>query len=299
MASLLQRLSTLLQDPPADYVFEITEGGIAWARPAAGVPPKTELLEPGVLAVSPLADNVLKPEALADRIRAITGGRAARKRGRAVVILPDFAARVSVLHFDQLPGNHEEQLSLVRFRMKKSVPFDVDAAALSFHANQVSKGNTEVVVVASALEIVARYEAAFRASGLHPGTVTTAAAAMVELAPATGTAVLARRSGRHLTVLVTSTGRLKLVRTVELQDGSTDEIFAMLFPTLAYVEDELGTQADRVLLCGFEEDGRLPAWVSELQIPAEPLKSKYGKPDALNAGLLGYLESTGAGVQAA
>lgn len=299
MLPLLQRLSNLVQDPPPDYVIEISESGLAYARPAAGAVPAFQPLEPGVLAVSPLVDNVLKPDALADAIRVITGPGSGRKRGRAVLILPDYSARVAVLSFDQFPTDVEEQRALVRFRMKKSVPFDVETAALSHYVQSPGKRGAEVVVVVAALEIVARYEAALRSAGLHPGLVTTSGIAMAELASQNGISILARLSGRQISVLVTNGGALKLVRTVEMANTSADEITGVLFPTLAYVEDELGAHADRLSLCGFGDGGRLPEWVADLQIPVEPLRSRLGVPGGNNAGLLGYLESVSRGAKAA
>jgi type IV pilus assembly protein PilM len=294
MGTFLHRLAHLLQDPPPDFVFEISEAGIAWARP--GSAPAFHPLEPGVLQVSPLTDNVLRPEALADAVRHIAG-QSVRKR-RAVVILPDYAARIAVLGFDQFPADPKEQASLVRFRMKKSVPFDVETAAVSYYA-QAAKGPSDVVVAVAALEIVARYEAAFRAAGLHPGHVTTGAVAMSELVKAPDVSVVARRNGRLLTVVVINGPLLKLVRTVELTSADPEELLALLFPTLAYIEDEMSTHPSRLLLCGFDEGGRIPDWVTELQLPAERLQSRFGAPSGTNAGLLGYLESMGAGAKAA
>ena len=138
-----------------------------------------------------------------DRSPAVVTGR---KRGRAVLILPDFCARVAVLEFDAFPTDPKEQMSLVRFRMKRSVPFDVESAAVSFHPQGVEGKGDEVVVVAAALEIIARYEAPFRAAGLHPGIVTTSAIAMVNLERRPDITVIARMSGRVLTVIVLQAG---------------------------------------------------------------------------------------------
>jgi type IV pilus assembly protein PilM len=156
-----------------------------------------------------------------------------------------------------------------------------------------------VVVVAAALEIVSRYEAAFRAAGLHPGHVTTSAIAMAELNQTPGIAVIARLNGRVLTVVVMNGHALRLVRTVELASTDAEEVLGLLFPTMAYVEDEMGTQAARILVCGLGEAGRAPEWVSELQVPVEPLRSRFGTPNSVNAGLLGYLESVAPGAKAA
>lgn len=295
MASALLRL---IQDPPPDYIFELSEGGIAYVRPGSPQP-AFEPFEPGVLAPSPIADNVLRADLLADKVRSLVGRNQGRKRGRAVLILPDFCARVAVLEFDSFPTDPKEQTSLVRFRMKRSVPFDVESAAISFHPQQTSKKKgAEVVVVAAALEIMARYEAPFRAAGLHPGIVITSGIAMLNLERRPEITVLARMSGRVLTVIVLQSGVLKLMRTVELADTSHDELLAVLFPTMAFIEDQYQAKPERVLFCGL---GDVDGWEAELGSPVEVLKSMFGIPDQFNAGLHGYLQSIseGAGVSAA
>src|SRR5687767_10105327 len=104
-------LMQFIQDPPPDYIFELSEGGIAYVSPLASEPAFAPL-EPGVIVPSPISDNVVKADALADKVRSLTGASAGRKRGRAVLILPDFSARVSVLEFDSFPTDPKEQQSL-------------------------------------------------------------------------------------------------------------------------------------------------------------------------------------------
>src|SRR5207244_3377183 len=67
------------------------------------------------------------------------------KRREAALILPDYCARVAVLDFDSFPADPKEQLSLVRFRLKKSVPFDVDSAAVGYWAQPAAGGKQDVV----------------------------------------------------------------------------------------------------------------------------------------------------------
>ena len=81
-----------------------------------------------------------------------------------------------MLDFDSFPTDAKEQLSLVRFRLKRSVPFDVESAAVSYCAQPAADKKVDVVVVMAPLEIVARYEAPFRAAGMNPGLVTTSCA---------------------------------------------------------------------------------------------------------------------------
>ena len=63
-----------------------------------------------------------------------------------IAIVPDAAVRVMLVEFDTLPSDHEEALGVVRFRLKKSLPFDVEKAKVSYHAQKV---NDEVRVVAA------------------------------------------------------------------------------------------------------------------------------------------------------
>src|SRR4029078_745555 len=104
-------------------------------------------------------------------------------------------------------------LSLVRFRIKKSVPYDVESAALSYWPQPVGGGSRkcEVVVAVAPVEIVARYEAPFRAAGIDPGIVTTSSLAALELIDEKGIAVVAKLSGRVLMAMVVDKGLLKLV----------------------------------------------------------------------------------------
>ena len=104
--------------------------------------------------------------------------------------------------------------------------------------------------------------------------------------------MIAKMTGNILTVMAIDDGRLKLFRCLTVENGSdeegnNDEILAVLNPTFAYIEDELGQKPEKLLLCGFS---RLP---EGLNVETELLRSRLGAPTAYNAGLLGYLEAAG------
>jgi type IV pilus assembly protein PilM len=295
--SFLGNIARVIQDPPPEFVFELSEAGIAYAR---GGETDFAPFEPGVLKPSPVEDNLPHPERAAAVLEKIAAGgpgsaKSKTKSRRVAVILPDHAARVSVLDFDSFPSSAAEQLALVRFRVKKTVPFDIDSAAVSYFAQPAAGSKRqEVVAVTVALEVLARYEALFRNAGFHPGEITTSALAALNLygqAPgtATGTAsdkapgVLAKLAGRVLTVMVIAGGRLRLFRCLALEEASDEEIRSVLHPTLAYAEDELGARVERLTVCGFSQ-------VPLDDVAAEPLRSRRGDAGAFNAGLLGYLE---------
>ena len=56
-----------------------------------------------------------------------------------------------------------------------------------------------------------------------------------------------------LTVIVQQSGIVKLVRTVELTEMTHEEILAVLFPTLAFVEDHYQSKPARLLFCGMDD----------------------------------------------
>lgn len=290
---MLDTLKRLLQDPPPAMAFEISEAGIAAARIGSRTELEFQPLKNGTLTVSPLKENVVDPDDFVMAVRSLTGTQAARKRKDVALILPDFSARISVLDFDSFPSDPKEQASLIRFRLKRSVPFDVEAAALSYWVQPGGGPRVEVVVVMAPLEIVSRYEAPFRKVGMNPGLVTTSSLAALELAPENGLSMMAKLTGRVLTVLVRDQSALKVVRCLELPAAELEDVAAVLAPTLVYVEDNLGRRAARLFLCGFgaraEEAQR--RFTEELLIEVELLRSPLGTPGENNAGLLGYLRS--------
>ncbi|MDQ6759402.1 MAG: hypothetical protein M3Z32_05975 [Acidobacteriota bacterium] len=293
MASLAQ----LLKDPPPGYAFELSEAGIAFAKIGGTPQINFQPFEEGMLLVSPVHDNIQKPELLASQINALAPQNGNRKR-KAALIVPDYCARVAVLDFDAFPSSQEEQRALVRFRMKKSVPFDVDSAVVSYFTQpkNTSDQKIEVVVAIMANEIVSRYEAPFRAAGFLPGLVTTSALAMLNMLQPDGVTLVVKLSGRSLTALVVDNTVLRLVRCVELDTADQDEIEAVIHPTLAYIEDELRSSPKRILLCGLGAMGEQMAqhWESDWHVAVENMRSRYGTPGPANAGLLGYLESVAA-----
>ena len=294
---LLDRLKSLLQDPPPGMAFEISEAGIAAARIGVRAELEFQPFKSGTLAVSPLKENVVDPDDFAMAVRTLAGGPkgtpAARKFKDVALILPDFSARISVLDFDSFPSDAKEQGALIRFRLKRSVPFDVESAAMSYWVQPAVDKKVDVVVVMAPLEIVARYEAPFRAAGMNPGLVTTSSIAALELAEESGLSLMAKISGRVLTVLVRDKGALKLTRCLELPSNELEDMEAVLVPTFVYVEDNLGGRPEKLMLCGFgaRTDEAERRFQEELGVTTEPLRSPLAAPGENNAGLLGYLRS--------
>ncbi len=280
-----------LKDPPPEFVFEIAADGIAMSRTrppgAAGNVPQHVPLAPGVIAPSPVKGNILDAAAFAEAVHQLIPPSTGRGRRGAALVLPDNCVRIAVLDFDNFPDKEDERLPLIKFRLRKSVPFDIDDAALSYFPQAAKK----VVVALSPAEIVTHYEIPFRAAGFHPGFVTVSSLAVLDLVPATGSLVVARRSPGALTAIGLKDGVVTIARSLELAESgiSTDplaEIADDIYPTLAYIEDQTGARPEKLFLAGFGPDSETAATrlSIELEIAVEALDDPY-------PGLAGYLNS--------
>jgi type IV pilus assembly protein PilM len=287
--SMWDSISRLVKDPPPAHIFELSAAGVAYAH---GSDTGFAALPAGALEISPVEDNVRQLDAITPVLGQFSAARGGGRRRSAAVLLPDACARVSVLDFDAFPEAAAEQLALVRFRVKKTIPFDIESASVGYYLQRSGgkqgkgQGKTEVVAVTVAHEILARYEALFRNAGFHPGDVTVSSLATLNLYKGQEAAVLARLAGNTLTVMVTAAGKLRLFRCLTLEEASAEEIRAVLYPTFAYAEDELGTPVRRLILCGFDEAPE------GLPCESEPLRGRFGAAGAFNAGLLGYMEAS-------
>jgi type IV pilus assembly protein PilM len=281
-ASSLDKILGILRDPPPEFIIEVAQDGLAISRTRPPASVQYVPLPPGVISPSPVKENILDPAALAEAVRTLIPPATGRGKRRAALILPDNCVRIAVLDFDKLPEKEDERRPLINFRLRKSVPFDIDQAALSYFPQSGKK----VIVALAPSEIVAHYETPFRAVGLHPGLVTVSALAMLDLLPVAGSIVLAHHSPGALTVLALADGVVTIARTLEMAEGDADaldEIIAAIYPTLAYIEDQQGARPEKLFIAGFGEQSESSSirLSVELDIPVEAIQEPY-------PGLAGY-----------
>ena len=280
--SLLEKLRNLIEEPPPAFAFEIGPGGIAYW--VAGDTRFVSLRD-----TDPREDS----SALTEVIGRITPPPNGNRKRAAAIILPDNAARISLMDFDQFPRKSEEQQALIRFRLKRTVPFDIDTAILRYQTRSRGGNKVDLTVAAIAVETLAPYEAAFRNAGFHPGFVTIAGLSAANLAEPDSMTL--RLSGLTLTLSHFERQELRLFRCLELQFGTLEEILNVVDPTLAYLEDERKVKPSRIDICGLDPlIAPLYQHVREnWGIEIQPLRSRHAAVDAHNAGLLGYLASMG------
>ena len=284
--SFLDTIQSFLKDPPPEFAFEISADGIAMSRTRPPALAQRMPLAEGVVVPSPVKENIVDPAAFEEAVRKLLPNPSGHPL--VTLILPDNAMRLSVLDFDTLPEKEEERAALVRFRLKKTVPFDVETASVAWFAQP---GNKVMVALAPA-GTIAQYEAPFRAAKLRPGVVIPAALAMLELLPSAGSFLVAHLHSGALSVLVISNGIVSLVRSLELTahaDSAVDfldEVVAGLYATRIYMEDQGDKKPERLYLAGFggETARAEQRLISELDIPVEIVQQN-------DPGLAGYLYS--------
>jgi type IV pilus assembly protein PilM len=141
----------------------------------------------------------------------------ALKERQTTLVLPDAAVRVLLLEFEQLPAKPVEALAVVRFRLKKLLPFDADDAAVSYQVMSSGKSVVRVLAVAVPKEVLAEYEAMVREAGFEPGAVLPSTLAACAGLPEMEAAQLIVNAGEtSITTAIVQGGVLLLHRTVDL-----------------------------------------------------------------------------------
>src|ERR1700692_2305976 len=126
-------------------------------------------LAPGTVVPDLMEPNLRDKAAVRIAIEGALAGGGGRSRD-VIAILPDTSVRVVLLDFETLPTKREEAEAVVRFRLKKSLPFDPNEARVSYHAQSTEKGMRAVAAVVLN-KVLEEYESAFRDAGYTPGMV--------------------------------------------------------------------------------------------------------------------------------
>ena len=175
------------------------------------------------------AENGTEPGSVAGGVRETAGREAlvgalrtaleqVGQRGRDVtLVVPDAAVRVLLLDFDALPAKAAEALPVVRFRLKKLLPFDADGAAVSYQVMATTRAGLQVLAVAMPREVQAEYERLVREAGFAPGEVLPSTlAALAGLAEGETPMQVVNAGLEGVTTAIVKSGVLLLHRTVDL-----------------------------------------------------------------------------------
>ena len=206
---------------------EIMPQGVVAARSVDAASPLSAVakvaLAEGAVAPSLKPGNVVDRVAVTAAIRGALeqiGERANARDANLTLVIPDSAVRVLLLDFEALPSRESEALPLVKFRLKKLLPFDADEAMVTYQVMSTSKGVVRVLAVAIPRDVLSEYETAAREAGFEPGCVLPSTLACLAAVGDAEPALLVNANSLGVTAAIVRGGVLLLHRSVDLQEHS-------------------------------------------------------------------------------
>jgi type IV pilus assembly protein PilM len=213
-------------------------------------------LAPGSVVPDLIEVNLRQPMPVCESIRETLNSVGGRSRD-VIAILPDAAVRVALLDFETLPPKPTEAESVVRFRLKKSLPFDVDKAKVSYHP-QPSASGVRVVAAVALTSVIEDYESAFRDAGYTPGIVLPSMLAALGAANADRPTLVVKVDARTTSIAILDKHELLLFRTLENTRGVTisgEQLAEEVYPSVVFFQDTYQLNIEQIFVAGLPESG--------------------------------------------
>jgi type IV pilus assembly protein PilM len=212
-----------------------------------------EALPPGAVMPSLVAANVADLSVVS---RAISQAVAKIGRvSRAALVIPDTAAKVSLIRFETVPPNAADLAELVRWQVRKTAPFPIEQATVSYTpGGRPAEGGHEFVVTIARADFVAQYEDACLRAGVHAGLVDISTFSIINgvlagTSAPTGDWLLVHATTSYTTLAVLRGEDLIFFRNREEESEAT--LADVVHQTAMYYEDRLkGGGFTRVMLAG-------------------------------------------------
>jgi type IV pilus assembly protein PilM len=268
-SSLFNRLSHWLDAMPHPHLaIEFAPDHVAAARWKGHSVDEfiVETLPPAALVPSAVEANVINASALKSALANIASRLGASDQDVAL-ILPDPVIRVFVQHFDEFPRSPQEAIPMLRWKLKKSIPFEADETVISYMRQPARAEGVDIVTALARLRIVREYEALAEGASMYPGVILSSSLAAISLLGDKKATLLARVSGVALTTAIVRDGVLCGYRCTELPVHSGDITPKMLldeiYPVAAYYQDTWGEAIGSVQVAGL--GARLADFVPPLE----------------------------------
>ncbi len=209
---------------------------------------------------SPVELNLADPSAVGDvmdRVLARVGGHGTE----FALIIPDEVVRVFLLQFEAFPKAPAEAVPLLRFRLRKSVPFETEEAIVSYSLQPAGPpsspiASVHVLAAIARQKIIRQYEELLEARHRRVGIVLSSTLATLPLVDDTRPALLARLAGGTLTTAIVRAGALAVYRCTALHLSgdaiSPQDLLDEIYPSIAYFQDTWSEPVGEVRLAGFD-----------------------------------------------
>ena len=174
-----------LASPLPDAVVEIAAERVSAAVVAgrSGLRLQAYASEPlpaGAVSARLTSHNIQDRPAVASALRGIRD-RLGPAPSRVALIIPDLAARVSVVRFERLPARRDDLDHLVQWQVRKSTPFPIEDACVTYIPGRVGPDGIEFVVLVARRDVVREYEDVCADAGMQAGLVDIATFSVLNL----------------------------------------------------------------------------------------------------------------------
>jgi type IV pilus assembly protein PilM len=251
--------ASFLASPPPAVAVEITatrvtavalaeQGGMRVITGHA-----TEPLAAAMASPSLTAQNVHDERGLSAAIGNVLRDVGQRSR-RIALVLPDSAAKISLVRFDKVPAKAQDLDQLIRWQVRKSAPFRIEDAQVAWQPGlALPGGGREYLVTIARRDIVVGYERACEMAGVHAGIVDISSFnqinAMLAGPPIAGDWLLIDIAADFATLAVVRGEDVISYRNRAAADEN--ELAELVHQTAMYHEDRLGGGGfARVILAG-------------------------------------------------
>ena len=240
-------------------------------------------LRAGMLTGSPSDKNFADANTMLNAVKSALG-QAGFKGSEIGVVIPDDATRITFLTAENLPAKPEERDTFIRWKLKKSTPFDVESAQIAFKVI----GPQDVLVALSPRTVINEYVDLMEKADLHAGYVIPSTLAVLNLLrPSPEDTLFLKTAPGCITTAIFRGGRLQFYRRV-----ADMPIYDAVYPTVMYYQDKLmGAGILRVVACSYDNSLALLSELREkMSMPVQQVEPKQ-VPDIFKPalGAVGFL----------
>jgi type IV pilus assembly protein PilM len=272
-------LASWLASPPLEAALEISPAAVSVAvlggRSSNPVVQgyAVEPLPPGTVTPSLTSGNISDPDTVARAVSAACQSLGLKPK-RIALVIPDVAAKVSLVKFEQTPSRREDLNQLIRWQIKKSTPFPVDDACLTYSTGARGANGSEFVVVIARREIVREYEAVCERVGIEAGLIDISTFGVINLflssnLGASGDWLVVHMRPEYTSIAILRRDDLLFFRN--RAEGDAEALEDVVHQTAMYYQDRLeGRGFSRILLGGI---GRLQG---EVDLARRNLEARMG-----------------------
>jgi type IV pilus assembly protein PilM len=268
VSTVRQRFQKYFQPTLPPVACEITARSVSVVRLNTKKPPEidryaVEPIPPGLITPSLSRPMVGSSSDFLSLLRSMFA-RADLKTNRISLAIPDSCAKVTIHQLDSMPGSESEKLQLLKWKLKKTVPFNIEDSRLSFLEQKTPDGKYVIVTVNIHVAVLAQLEAIFESLGMHVGYITLASFAAFEVLARQDPEVLlksvllVRAQPSEISSLIVRQGSVVFFRHSEYEaddaspiksglaqaeDAELEQLYEEIHPCLMYYQDKLSDTA--------------------------------------------------------